>query len=116
MTLAGYDATTQSQKFRCPHATGHVTCPMGMAWCSSSNYGYVEKIQIAENPRDVGRMVRGTPKWEALYDLRTSVERAFSYLKEQLNLRTVRVRGRDKVHTHNMFAVIALAATVLAAT
>ena len=87
---------------------------MGMAWCSSSNYGYVKKIAIADDPRGVGRIVRGTAAWDALYDLRTSVERAFSYLKEQLNLRTVRVRGRRKVHTHNLFAVIALAASVLA--
>ncbi len=114
LTLAGYDATTQTQKFRCPHATGHVDCPMGMAWCSSSNYGYVQKIAIADDPREVGRIVRGTRAWDALYDLRTSVERAFGYLKEQLNLRTVRVRGRRKVHTHNLFAVIALAASVLA--
>lgn len=57
-----------------------------------------------------------SPTRDALYDLRTSVERAFSYLKEHLNLRTVRVRGRRKVHTHNLFAVIALAASVLAAT
>lgn len=116
LTLAGYDATTEVQKFRCPHATGHVDCPMGMAWCSASNYGYVQKIAIADNPREVGRVVRGTARWDALYDLRTSVERAFSYLKEHLNLRTVRVRGRRKVHTHNLFAVIALAASVLAAT
>jgi IS5 family transposase len=115
LTLAGYDATTETQKFRCPHATGHVDCPMGMAWCSSSNYGYVEKIAIADNPREVGRIVRDTEKWDTLYDLRTSVERAFSYLKEQLNLRTVRVRGRRKVQTHNLLAVIALAASVLAA-
>ncbi|NMP25139.1 transposase [Sulfobacillus harzensis] len=116
LTLAGYDATMATQKFRCPHATGHVDCPMGMAWCSSSNYGYVQKIAIADDPREVGRIVRGTAAWDALYELRTSVERAFSYLKEQLNLRTVRVRGRRKVHTHNLFAVIALAAAVLAAT
>ena len=87
---------------------------MGMAWCSSSNYGYVQKIAITDDPREVGRIVRGTAAWDALYHLRTSVERAFSYLKEQLNLRTVRVRGRRKVHTHNLFAVIALAASVLA--
>ncbi|WP_243239841.1 transposase [Sulfobacillus harzensis] len=114
LTLAGYDTTTDTQKFRCPHATGHVDCPMGMAWCSGSNYGYVEKIAIADNPREVGRIVRGTREWDRLYDLRTSVERAFSYLKEQLNLRTVRVRGRRKVHIHNLLAVIALAAAVLA--
>ena len=87
---------------------------MGMAWSSSSNYGYVQKIAMADNPREVGRIVRGTAAWDALYDLRTSVERAFRYLKEQLNLRTVRVRGRRNVHTHNLFAVIASAASVLA--
>ena len=89
---------------------------MGMAWCSGSNYGCVQKIAIADAPREVGRVIRGATTWDALYDWRSSVERAFRYLKEQLNLRTVRVRGRRKVHTHNLFAVIALAASVLAAT
>jgi transposase, IS5 family len=31
-------------KFRCPHATGQEDCPLGMATCSSSNYGMVVKI------------------------------------------------------------------------
>lgn len=115
LTLDGFDKGTESQKFRCPHATGHVDCPMGMAWCSSSHYGYVKKVSVQENPREVGRIVRGTRAWKRLYDLRTSVERTFSYLKEQLNLRTVRVRGRRKVHIHNLLAVIALAGTILAA-
>lgn len=115
MTAVGYDPGRQVQKFRCPHATGHVDCPMGMAWCSASNYGFVVKIPINENPREVGRIVRGTPQWDRLYALRTTVERAYSYLKEQLNLRWVRVRGRTKVHAHNLLAVMALAATLLAA-
>lgn len=68
------------QKFRCPHATGHVDCLMGMAWCSGSNYGYVQKIAIADAPREVGRVIRGATTWDALYDWRSSVERAFRYL------------------------------------
>lgn len=52
---------------------------MGMAWCSPSNYGYVQKMAIADNPREVGRIVRGTATWDALYNVRTSVERAFSW-------------------------------------
>jgi hypothetical protein len=83
-----------------------------MAWCSGSHYGDVEQITIADNPREVGRIVRGAREWDRLYDLRTSVERAFSYLKEQPNLRTVRVRGRRKVHIHHLLAVIALAAVL----
>ncbi|PSR25583.1 MAG: hypothetical protein C7B47_11890 [Sulfobacillus thermosulfidooxidans] len=60
--------------------------------------------------------MRGIAAWDALYDLRTSVDQAFSYLTEQRNLWTVRMRGRRKVHTHHLFAVIALAASVLAST
>lgn len=75
----------------------------------------MQKLAIADNPREVGRIVRGTAAWDTLYALRTSIERAFSSLKEQRNLRTVRVRGRRKVHTHKLLAVIALAASVLAA-
>jgi len=39
MTYWGYD--NGSFKFRCPHMTGKVNCPMGTNWCSSSNYGAV---------------------------------------------------------------------------
>lgn len=31
-------------KFRCPHAIDQVNCPLGIAACSSSNYGMVVKI------------------------------------------------------------------------
>lgn len=38
-------------KFRCPHATGKVDCPLGMAACSASNYGMVVKIDAKDDPR-----------------------------------------------------------------
>lgn len=41
MTYWGADPS--HLKFRYPHATGKVDCSLGMAACSSSNYGMVAK-------------------------------------------------------------------------
>jgi len=41
-----WGANKDQLKFRCPHATGKVDCPLGMAACSSSNYGMVVKINV----------------------------------------------------------------------
>jgi len=47
------------------------------------------------------------------YEIRTSVERVFSRLKDEFGARFVRVRGAKKVLTHLMFGVLALTADQL---
>jgi len=47
------------------------------------------------------------------FEIRTSVERVFSRLKDEFGARFVRVRGARKVLTHLMFGVIALTADQL---
>ena len=99
MTYWGYD--NGSFKFRCPHMTGKVNCPMGTNWCSSSNYGAVVKKKISDNPRYFTYPRRGTAEWQELYNERTSVERTFARLKENLGLNNITVRGiRTVSYTH----------------
>ncbi|SIT14919.1 Transposase domain [Alicyclobacillus vulcanalis] len=100
-------------KFRCPHATGQVDCPLGMAACSASNYGMVVKKRLDE---DVCRYAnpRGSRTWKTLYDERTAVERCFSRVKEQLTLDDVHVRGIEKVTAHTYINAVVLLASVLA--
>lgn len=43
-TMSYWGADGDDLKFRCPHATGKVDCPLSMAACSSSNYGMVVKV------------------------------------------------------------------------
>jgi transposase len=54
------------------------------------------------------------PAEKARYRERTSVERAFSSLKDNYGGRFVRVRGAAKVMAHLMFGVVALTAACLA--
>lgn len=101
-------------KFRCPHALGKVDCPHGMAWCSSSNYGMVVKINVNNDLRRFSLPHRGSKRWEELYDMRISVERCNSRLKEHLTANDLHVSGIEKVTTHIYLNVIALLATALA--
>ena len=112
MAYWGYD--NGSIKFRCPHMAGKVDCSMGTNWCSSSNYGAVVKKKIADNPRYFSYPHRGSAKWQQLYNERTSVERTFARLKENLGLNNVTVRGIRKTKVHVLLSCIALIAGTIA--
>nr|WP_223275749.1 transposase [Paenibacillus elgii] len=71
-------------KFRCPHATGKVDCPLGMAACSSSNYGMVVKVNTTSDLRRYSTPHRDSKRWKELYNEITSVERCNSRLKTYL--------------------------------
>ena len=95
-------------KFRCPHVCGKVDCVHGSAWCSDSNYGHVTKTRPKQDPRYISIPHRGSSTWKNIYDKRTSVERTFSRLKENLGLKNVRVRGKENVKTHILLSCIGL--------
>lgn len=101
-------------KFRCPHAAGKVDCPHGTAWCSSSNYGMVQKVDIRDNLRRFSLPHRGSRNWKKLYDERTSVERCNGRLKENLTTNDLHVCGISKGTTHVYLNAIVLLATALA--
>lgn len=101
-------------KFRCPHVLDKVDCPYGMAWCSSSNYGMVVKVNIKDDLRRFSIPHRGSRKWNELYNKRTSVERCNSRLKEYLTANDLHVRGIEKVKTHIYLNAIILLASALA--
>jgi len=113
MTYWGFDNGTI--KFRCPHSTNKVDCPMSSSWCSSSNYGAVVKKNISDNPRYFSYPRRGSVQWQKLYNERTSVERTFSRLKEHLGLNNVTVRGIKKTIIHVLLSCIGLIAGTIAA-
>ncbi len=104
----------KSNKFRCPHVLGKVDCPFGSNWCSSSNYGNVVKTRVSKDPRYISFPHRGSETWQKLYNERTSVERCFSGLKENLNLDKIMVAGKKKVTTHVLLCLIALVGAKLA--
>jgi transposase len=115
MVYWGSDKKSEELKFRCPHVCGKVDCPMGSHWCSSSNYGYVVKKQVKEDPRSFCIPHRGTKNWVELYNERTSVERFFSRIKGQLLADDLTVGGIKKVKLHILISSITLIAGTLAA-
>jgi hypothetical protein len=62
---------------------------------------------IDSNPRTTGT-VPFDPATAERFKERTTVERAYSRLKDEFGGRYVRVRGHPKVHMHLMFGVLAL--------
>jgi hypothetical protein len=101
-------------KFRCPHATGKVDCPLGMAACSSSNYGMVVKVNTTSDLRRYSTPHRDSKRWKELYNERTSVERCHSRLKTFLTADAMHVWGIRKVTTHQYLNAIVLLASALA--
>lgn len=114
MVYWGFDRNTGTKKFRCPHVLGKADCSFGSNWCSPSNYGMVVKQKIDDDPRRHSVPHRGTDRWQKLYNLRTSVERCFSRLKEYLSANNLKVRGIEKVTAHLLLNLIALVAGTLA--
>ncbi|ASA23472.1 MULTISPECIES: transposase [Paenibacillus] len=101
-------------KFRCPHATGQVDCPLGMVTCSSSNYGMVVKINSQTDLRRYALPHRESRGWKELYNKRTSVERCNSRMKTYLTADQLHVWGIQKVTTHQYLNAIVLLASALA--
>jgi transposase, IS5 family len=101
-------------KFRCPHATGKVECPLGMVACSTSNYGMVVKVDTQQDLRRYAIPHRESRGWKELYNKRTSVERCNSRMKTYLTADQLHVWGIQKVTTHQYLNAIVLLATALA--
>lgn len=112
MTYWGADG--DQLKFRCPHVTGKVDCPLGMAACSASNYGMVVKVDIKDDLRRYSHPHRDTKHWKELYNERTSVERCNSRLKSYLTANSLHVWGIEKVKTHVYLNAIVLLVSALA--
>ncbi len=58
---------------------------------------------------------RNTKEWKQLYNKRFSVERVFARLKEDLDLKAVKVRGIDKVTAHVAISLITMMSVALIA-
>lgn len=111
MVYAGADGNYL--KFRCPHVMGKVECPHGSAWCSSSNYGMVVKVNVNDDLRRFSLPHRDTKNWKKMYNKRTSVERCNGRLKENLTANDLHVGGIQKVKTYVYFNAIVLLVSAL---
>lgn len=106
MIYWGHD--DEINQFRCPHVLEEVNCSQGSIWCSNSNYGLVVETIVEDNPRYVSIPHRDSKDWKEIYNTRTSIERTFSRLKENLNIKNLKVRGKEKVKTYLLLNCICL--------
>ena len=97
----------------CPHVCGKCECPMGSAWCTSAQSGYVGKVKIKDNPRFITAPFRDTEAFQKLYNQRTSVERTFGDLKDNYNLDNIRVAKMARAKVFMDLSCIALIASRL---
>ena len=96
-------------KYRCPHVMGKAECKSRFR-CTSSAYGYVLKLPIADDPRRHPPVPRETQKWQKLYRMRTAIERVNSRVKELLGLGKITVRGIGKVTVRVILSLLVMLA------
>jgi transposase len=101
-------------KFRCPHETNKVNCLFGSEWCSHSNYGYCLKVNYKKRNRHFGYPYRGSHNWQLKYNLRSSIERCNSRLKENLNIDNMRSAGINKAIIFALLSCISLVSATIA--
>ena len=99
-------------KYRCPHALGKATCKSRFR-CTSSPYGYVLKLPIAEDVRRHPPVPRESKKWKRLYKMRTAVERVNSRVKDLLGLNNLTVRGIAKVIVRSALSLLVMLAAAV---
>jgi len=69
-----------------------------------------------ENTRDFEAYLpieRGTELWKSLYRKREAVERVISRLKEELTLKSIKVRGLERVEAHIVISLITMLSIAL---
>jgi transposase len=99
-------------KYRCPYALGKAECKSRFR-CSSSPYGYVLKLPIAEDVRRHPPVPRESRKWARLYKMRSAVERVNSRVKELLGLGNITVRGMLKVTVRSALSLLVMLAAAV---
>lgn len=99
-------------KYRCPHVLGKAECKSRFR-CTSSAYGYVLKLPIAQDVRRHPPVPRESKKWERLYKMRTAVERVNSRVKELLGLNKITVRGIAKVTLRAALSLLIMLASAV---
>ena len=102
----------QYLKYRCPYALGKAECKSRFR-CSSSPYGYVLKLPIAQDVRRHPPVPRESKKWERLYKMRTAVERVNSRVKGLLGLGEIPVRGIKKVTVRSALSLLVMLAAAV---
>jgi transposase len=99
-------------KYRCPYVLGKGECKSRFR-CTSSSYGYVLKLPIAEDVRRHPPVPRESKKFQRLYKMRTAIERVNSRVKELLGLGNITVRGIAKLTVRSGLSLLVMLAAAV---
>jgi hypothetical protein len=94
MAHAGFEASRQTLKYRCPALHYGIEC----ASLGSCAVGAAVRIKLSEAPRIFTPVARDSYKWQRLYNKRSSVERLFSRLDGSYGFEQHTIRGIAKMH------------------
>jgi len=112
MSYAGRDG--DYLKWRCPAVVEGRTCECNVTEnCSTSDYGRVLKVKIADDPRRFPGLSRDSLKWKRLYRKRSACERVNARLKNYLLLDEQRVRGKAKVGVQVSMSILVMLASAI---
>ena len=112
---AGYDSL---ENYRYVHEELHAVPiiklnPRGKKIVGRVPHRSKEQLKI-QALRDQGGMEHNSPKWEAPYAKRTSIERLIGRMKHYRRLGSITVRGIEKVTVHALMSVVVTQAHALA--
>ncbi len=111
MRFRSYDEQRGALKYRCPRST--TEGPSCQYYGCTDGLGYTVDLKIADDYRRLCQVPRSTKQWGELYNMRVSVERAFSRLKEFRKLNNSHVRGLPKIEIHCCLAVLVMQSMAL---
>ncbi len=101
-------------KWRWPAAVECRQCKCNVTEnCSTSDYGRVLKVKIAEDPRRFPGLSRDSIKWKRLYRKRSACQRVNGSLKNYLLLDGQHVRGKAKVSVQVGMSLLVMLASAI---
>ena len=112
MKFWGYEKKRGTLKYRCQKSKRE-DGPSCWYYGCRSGHAYTLRLKIADDYRRYCQVPRSTKRWARLYNMRASVERAFSRLKEFRKLDNLHVRGLPKIELHCLLAVLVMQSMAL---
>ena len=97
MVYWGYEDDRKTLKYRCVAGAFGVTCKGKKQCCGDKKYGRTVRIPLELDRRVFVPLPRSTPKWQKMYNKRTSIERVNSRLDVSFGFENHTIRGKEKM-------------------
>lgn len=97
MVYWGYEDDRETLKYRCPASALGVTCKGKKQCCRDNKYGRTVRVPLELERRLFVPLPRSTPKWQRIYNKRTSIERVNSRIDVSFGFENHTIRGKKKM-------------------